>query len=143
MLNSVFYIPDSTVDPFSIIDPFIHLEERSFQSLSQKLYFRPETTAIPRAPKSNQHQLVDYFLKFHLDVINPSHYFWWNDYNQLCKCWLPTMADPSIALRYGVVAFSALVYSMKIDHTARQFAFFYYANSLKELRQLLDGSTEL
>ena len=120
-IDSLFNIP---VDPFSTVKPFNYLE----------------AIDIPRAPKSNQHQVVDYFMKFHQEALRPGHYFLWYDYNQLCKYWLPAMSVSSIALRHAVVAFSALVYSMKAVRTARQFAFFYYANSLKELRQLLDGS---
>lgn len=122
-IDSLFNIPESQLDPFSTLKPSNYLE----------------TMAIPRAPKTNQHQLVNYFIKFYRQVIRPGHYFLWYDHNQLCKYWLPVMTDSSIALRHAVVAFSALVYSMKVARTARQFAFFYYANALKELQQLLNG----
>lgn len=109
------------------------------QSFQPGLGFRSETITIPRSPKSNQHHLVDYFLKYHLEVISPSHYFWYYDYIQLCKRWLPAMAATSLALRHALVAFSALVYSIKVIDDARQIAYFYYAMALKELRVFLDG----
>ena len=48
------------------------------------------------------------------------------------------MVEQSNALCDAVVAFSALVYSMKIDHSARVQAFLYYTSALQQLRVLLD-----
>src|SRR5205814_7255425 len=118
---------------------FDYFDDLLFRPISPQLCFRPETITIPRSPKSNRHHLVDYFLKFHLEVISSAHYFLYYDYIQLCKCWLPAMAVPSIALQHAVVAFSALVYSIKSASTAQTFAFFYYGKALTELQLLLDG----
>ena len=51
------------------------------------------------------------------------------------------MIEQSNALRDAVVAFSALIYSMKIDRSARVLAFLYYTSALQQLRVLLDQVT--
>ena len=48
------------------------------------------------------------------------------------------MSEKCDALRHAIVAFSALIYSMKIDLAAREQAFLYYALALQQLRALLD-----
>ena len=142
MMDSSFSVTDllfsesnPPMDIFTTVKSFDHFDGQ-FQP---QLCFRPETIAIPRSPKSNRHHLVDYFLKYHLEAISPAHYFWYYDYIQLCRCWLPAMAVTSIALRHALIAFSALVYSIKVVDSAHQIAFFYYALALKELRVFLDG----
>lgn len=62
------------------------------------------------------------------------------DYRKLCTMTLLAMAEVSDTLRHAVVAFSALIYSMKVDRAAREQAFLYYAIALKQLRSLLDKS---
>ena len=51
------------------------------------------------------------------------------------------MIEHSDALRNAVVAFSALIYSVKIDRSTRVLAFSYYALALQQLRILLDQIT--
>ena len=51
------------------------------------------------------------------------------------------MIEQPNALRDAVVAFSALVYSMEIDRSARVVAFLYYTSALQQLRVLLDQVT--
>jgi hypothetical protein len=99
---------------------------------------RPELSVIPRSPKSNQSQAIEFFLKYHQREIVPALYFRWYDYQHFCKGWLPAMADQSDALRHALVSFSALIYSMKVNTAARYTAFYYYAVALKELRLLLN-----
>jgi hypothetical protein len=51
------------------------------------------------------------------------------------------IAENCLALRYAMVAYSALVYSMKVipnSHGSRVFSFGYYQMALQELRILLD-----
>jgi hypothetical protein len=48
------------------------------------------------------------------------------------------MAEESDALRHAIVAFSALIYSMKVDRSAREQAFLYYSMSLQQFRVHLD-----
>jgi hypothetical protein len=99
---------------------------------------RPELSVIPRAPKSNQTQAIEFFLKYHHREIVPALYFRWYDYHHVYKGWLPAMAEQSDALRHALVSFSALIYSMKVNRAARYTAFYYYAVGLKELRLLLN-----
>lgn len=95
-------------------------------------------TCIPQAPRSTRNQNVKFFLNFHRETITGFHYFRYDNYQKRCTRTLLAMAERSDALRYAVVAFSALIYSMNVDRTAREQAFLYYAMSLQQLRVLLD-----
>ena len=97
---------------------------------------------IPRAPKSNQDRSIQFFLKFHQDTITAAHYFRYFDLPKLHTKWLTAMAEQCQCLRYALVAFSALIYSIKANPNARQIAFYYYAMSLQELRSILDTDIE-
>lgn len=138
VMDRLFDVSNPPMDMSTIVNPFDFFDDRPFQPFSSSC-FRPETIIIPRSPESNRHHHVDYFLKYHLEVIGPGHYFLYYDYIQLCKLWLPAMAATSLALRHALVAFSGLVYSIKKAGMARQIAFFYYAMALKEFRQFLEG----
>ena len=92
---------------------------------------------IPHAPKSVRSHSVQFFLAFHRETITEAHYFRYYDFHKLCTRILLVMAERSDALRHAVVAFSALIYSMRIDRTAREQAFLYYAMSIQQLRLLL------
>src|SRR6266496_1595355 len=95
-------------------------------------------SVLPRSPPSNGNPLVQFFLKFHKEKVISAHYFRNDDYYDLFKSWLPAMAYQSNCLRYSMVAFSALIYSMKVDRAAREVAFYHYAVALQELRSLLN-----
>ena len=99
---------------------------------------RPELSVIPRSPKSNQSQAIEFFLKYHQREIVPALYFKMYDYQHFCKGSLPAMAAQSDALQHGLVSFSALIYSMKVNPAARYTAFYYYSVALKELCSLLN-----
>ena len=92
---------------------------------------------IPHALNSVRSHPVQFFLAFHRETITEAHYFRYYDFNKLCTRTLLVMAERSDALRHAVVAFSALIYSMRIDRTAREQAFLYYAMSIQQLRLLL------
>lgn len=92
---------------------------------------------IPRSPRSNQTQSVQFFMKYHEQSILFQHYFKNYDYHAFYKSWLPAMAEQSQPLRHAMVSFSALIYSMKVNGGARYVAFYYYSVALKELRLLL------
>jgi hypothetical protein len=48
------------------------------------------------------------------------------------------MAEEHVALRHARLAFSALIYSTKVESRAKEIAFLYYGTTLRELRLLLD-----
>jgi len=48
------------------------------------------------------------------------------------------MAENYPPLQHAIIAFSALIYSLKIDVNARQFAFLHYSLALKELQELIN-----
>ena len=97
---------------------------------------------LPRAPMSTLSPSVQFFLHYHRQAIVESHYFLYFDFNNFITTTLLTMAECSDALRYAIAAFSALIYSIKIDRTAREKAFEFYAVSIQELRLLLDRIPE-
>jgi hypothetical protein len=97
-----------------------------------------DALCLPRSPRSNKSQLVQFFLKYHQMAISAAHYFRFYDYQQLSTKLLPGMADQSDALRHAMVAFSAFIYSMKVERAAREVAFLYYSVALRDLRSLLD-----
>lgn len=94
--------------------------------------------SIPRSPKSTQNLGVQFFLKFHQETINSAHYFRYYDYQRLHTSGLLAMAGEFECLQHAMVAFSALIYSIKVTGDAREIAFYYYAVALKELQSLLN-----
>ena len=66
------------------------------------------------------------------------HYLCYYDYTKLYTKTLFAIAEQCDALRHGMVAFSALIYSVKVDSSAREQAFLYYGVSLQQFRLLLD-----
>ena len=103
---------------------------------SQTALVRPAARARPTI--STRVQSVKFFLHFHRQTITESHYFLYFDYNKFVTTTLLAMAQGSDALRHAVVAFSALIYSIKGDRIAREQAFENYEISLQQLRVLLD-----
>lgn len=88
---------------------------------------------IPKSPKSTHHPQLLFFLKYHHETINHSHYCLFYDYHQLCTKSLLAIAEHYNPLRYAIVAFSALVYSVRTNVT-REKAFYYYALVLQKMR---------
>lgn len=106
---------------------------------------RPITPIPIVIPKSLSPQLQaarsqssQFFLTFHREKITEAHYFRWYDHLKLCTSLIFSMAEQSDPLRHAMVAFSALVYSCKLNRGARVVAFWYYTTALQELRQLLN-----
>jgi hypothetical protein len=95
-------------------------------------------TPIPRAPGCPRNQSVQFFLHFHQQTIMESHYCLYFDYNNFITTTLLGMTERSSTLRHAVVAFSALIYSIKGDRIAREQAFENYEISIQQLRVLLD-----
>ena len=78
------------------------------------------------------------YLQFHRERIIAAHYFWHYDYREFCTKTILMMAESSVPLHHAVVAFSALIYSVKYYYTpARDDAFAYYHYALLSLHQLL------
>ena len=75
---------------------------------------------IPREPQSNRPGPIQFFLQFHQNAVSHAHYFLYYDFQQLCKKLLFTIAEQFDALRFAMVAFSALIYSVKVDIAARE-----------------------
>src|SRR5271170_8063344 len=108
-----------TTDCLSFYESLFPLAPGTPLSLSCQASPRPELSVIPRSPKSNQTQAIEFYLKYHQREIVPALYFKWFDYQHFCKGWLPAMAEQSDALRHALVSFSVLIYSMKVNRAAR------------------------
>ena len=67
--------------------------------------------------------------------MNESYYF---DYVTMRKTTLLALSEDYDALRHAVVAFSALIYSMKVNSVATRPALLYYTIALKQLRADLE-----
>jgi hypothetical protein len=128
---------ESLMGEIPSIDPFSSIFDIPFDINSSMAI-----DTIPRAPTSNKVRSIQFFLKFHQDTITAAHYFRYFDLPKLHTKWLPAMAEQCECLRYALVAFSALIYSIKVNPSARQIAFYYYAMSLKGLRSILDTDIE-
>ena len=101
----------------------------------------PRPIPIPAVPNSTQDPRIQFFLRFHRENINEFHYFCYHDYRKFCTTTLMAMIQQSDALCNAVVAFSALIYSVKIDRSSRVQAFSHYALALQQLRVLVDQIT--
>ena len=123
----------SVLLPIQPIPPHESLFEASRSDIRER-----SSLILPRSPPSNQNSLLQFFLKFHQEKVISAHYFRSDDYHDLFKRWLPTMAYQSNCLQYAMIAFSALIYSMKVERAAREVAFYHYALALRELRPLLN-----
>lgn len=91
-------------------------------------------------PHGCRSQLVQFFLKYHRENITEAHYLRWYDYPKLCTSIIFSLAETSDALQHAMVAFSALIFSIKINHRAREIALLYYSVALRQLRLSLDKS---
>ena len=115
--------------------------------LRQSVSTLPPTAELTRiAPniKTTTSHHVQFFLKYHRETISECHYLCYYDYPKLFTKTLFALAEHCDALRHGMVAFSALIYSVKIDSSAREQAFVYYGVSLQQFRLLLEKlSTEV
>jgi hypothetical protein len=97
----------------------------------------------PTLKTTTSHQ-VRFFLKYHQETIRVCHYLCYYDYTKLYTKTLFALAEHCDALRHGMVAFSALIYSVKVDSSTREQAFLYYGVSLQQFRLLLENcSTEV
>lgn len=80
-----------------------------------------------------------FFLQYHRETITANHYFCYYDYKQRFTHMLFSMAEQCDALRFAMIAFSAVIYSIaNLDVSARERAFVYYAKSLQGLQGLLE-----
>ena len=96
------------------------------------------TIQVPTIPRSFRDRFIQFFLSFHRENVNEFHYFCYYDYHKFLTRTLMAMVQQPGALCDAVVAFSALIYSLKIDRSARVLAFCYYTSALQQLRVLLD-----
>lgn len=147
---------DSLTPPMFVTEPldftppplaFSSISGLSPASFSQGLQSRASSTALsPRAisvprtlsPPADHTQPIRFFLNFHRETITEAHYFRYYDYNKLHTKVLFAMAEELDAMRHALVAFSALIYSIKIHSDARVISFIYYAMALQELHALLN-----
>ena len=119
---------------FTVTDynnPFLKLPK-------SELYPDLATISISPNSKSIRNKHMEFFLRFHQERITSAHYFVWFDYHELHTKHVHAMAESCLALQYSVVAFSALVYSVKEQRIGNELALLYYTMAMKELQLLLN-----
>jgi hypothetical protein len=99
----------------------------------------PGLMRIRPPPMPFRTPVESFFLQYHRETITACHYFCYYDYKQRFINMLFSMSEQCDALRYAMIAFSAVIYSIaNVDLSARERAFVYYAQSLQQLRSLLE-----
>lgn len=102
----------------------------------------PESTfSIPQSisPHGIRSECVQFFLQYHREAITEAHYLRWYDYSKLSTVIIFNLAETADVLQHAIVAFSALIYSIKENHIrAREIAFIYYSIALQQLRLFLN-----
>lgn len=108
-------------------------------SQSLQLHQSPTRLSIlrPLSPHGSRTLNESFYLQYHREAISEAHYFRWYDYNKFCTKTIFTMAAESDSMRHALLAFSALIYSIKVHPPARVDAFLYYSMALGELHELL------
>jgi hypothetical protein len=136
--NSTFPLLSEAVHPFSPDFQFPVFEFEPVDAPWSPPPSFPELMRI-RSPMPFRTPVETYFLQYHRETITACHYFCYYDYKQRFSNMLFSMAEQSDALRYAMIAFSAVIYSIvNVDLSARERAFVYYAQSLQRLRLLLE-----
>lgn len=92
---------------------------------------------IPRTPTPPSHSTVTWYLTYHRRTVNSWQYYTYYDYNQLHTKVLFAMAEGCEALKFGMAAFSALLYSIRYDPAVKTFAFWFYSRALQEMAMLI------
>ena len=95
---------------------------------------------LPRSisPRSSHTSAMHFFFQYHQETITEAHHFRFHDYPQLYTKLLFGMAEQSVVLQHALVAFSALIYSIKVRQDVKALAFLYYSKALQELRLTLN-----
>jgi Fungal specific transcription factor domain len=136
-----------TTSAFDILEDYFNSRVSTISDFDIRGYSREKSSCkqavdvsfIPRSPKPNSDNKLQWFLSFHQHYIVPGHYFWYFDYYQFCTKWLFEMAKESVPLQYAMAAFSSLVYSIQINQEARPYAFMYYSEALQQLQYQLNN----
>lgn len=115
--------PGSSAGPWDVFEP------EGFEAL-----------VVPRPVSPHQCKAVRFFLNFHRETITSAHDFRWYDYPRLHTELIFAMGEESDALQYAICAFSALVYSVRVQQPIKELAFAFYAKALQQLRRSIDSS---
>ena len=91
-----------------------------------------------KTPRSIHDDLIPFFLSYHRQNINYGRYFWYCDHHRFIKEGLLDLAKQSDSLQYAIAAFSALIYSIQVDHRMKKFTFLFYAKAIQELQQVIN-----
>jgi len=91
-----------------------------------------------RTPRAIHDELIPFFLSYHRQNIDYGRYFWYCDHHRFIKESLFDLAKQSDSLQYAIAAFSALIYSIQVDHCMKKFAFVFYAKAIQQLQQIIN-----
>jgi len=113
----------------------------NFSHLSDSQPFNNHPPRLFGTPRPVRDDLIPFFLSYHIQNINYGRYFWYCDHYRFIKEGLFDLAKSSDPLRYAIAAFSALIYSIQLDHRMKRFTFFFYAKAIQELQHVIDNET--
>ena len=138
-----FFTPPVTYvfSTISGLSPTRYSQSLQIGSPSQPVFTSVPCFARMNSPQSSRPQAVQFFLNYHHHTITEAHYFRWHDLPKFFTRLIFSLAEESSALRHSLVAFSALIYSIKVHQGVRVLAFMYYAKALQELRLLLNETS--
>ena len=94
--------------------------------------------SLYKTPRPVDDNLIMLFLSYHRQNISYGRYFWFWDHHRFIREGLLELAEQSTSLQYAIGAFSALIYSIQVDHNMKQFTFLFYAKAIKELQHAIN-----
>ena len=94
-----------------------------------------------RTPRSIHDDMIPFFLSYHRQNITYGRYFWYCDHHRFIKKGLFDLAKQSDSLRYAIAAFSALIYSIQVDHYMKKFTFHFYAKAIQALQNVINADS--
>lgn len=94
--------------------------------------------SLYKTPRPIDDNLMLLLLSYHRQNISYGRYFWFWDHYRFIREGLFELAKQSDSLQYAIAAFSALIYSIQVDHNMKQFTFLFYSKAIKELQHVIN-----
>lgn len=153
------YSPSFGLDEYRAGDSIIEKLQTTFVNIEPcwiglstpefpNIYYGPNSSpsldhspCLYKTPRPAHDDLIPFFLSYHQRCINYGSYFWYYDHHRFIEKGLFDLAKQSDSLRYAVAAFSALIYSIQVDHHMKKFTFIFYAKAIQELQQAINNDS--
>lgn len=140
---------DSTAQQFQTT--FVNIQIPKKVPVSSTIYFptniyygfdaSPMLHNLPclyKKPDLVHDDLMPFFLSYHRRHIDYGRYFWYSDYHRFIKESLLDLAKQSDSLQYAIAAFSALIYSIQVNHHVKQYTFHFYTKAIQGVQQVIN-----